>query len=424
MSRPWMPAVFRTVFPIALLLIACMPVCAVDDEPASASDTQPKPIKVTGTFEAIRNHEVTAGNDHLTELKIQRVLPFGAKIAKGQALIWFETDKLDDRINDAETDLKLARLALQADELSHQQFLKQQALDKAKAKRTRDSAQQSFDNYQKIDRERTIKQAKFSLKSSEFSLESATEEFRQLLQMYKEDDLTEESEEIVLRRAKHSMESAAFSLERTKIQTERTIKQSIPRSDASQQDTLARAMINYDTSTRSMANDRQKRELELDRKKSKFKKQSKTFAEMRAERQQVVLKSPIDGIFLYGQLTRGKLPAKPVSLKQGGSAAANQVLATVVDPSRLQVRVDLPEERFSVITKGVKCKVIPKGMPNVQFEGVVKSVSAVPFTNGKFDCIVSVRGKQLADVMPAMSCELLFVNPDAEKSEPSKEDSK
>lgn len=420
MPHPWMSAVCRTVLSTVLLLIPCVSVCFGDDEPPSASDSQPKPIKISGTFEAIRSHKVSAGNDQLTELKIQRILPFGTKVTKGQALVWFETKKLDKKIDAAETDLKLARLAFKADELGHQQFLKQQTLDKAKAKRTRDAAQQEFDNYQKVDRERTINQAKFSLKSSEFSLASATEELRQLEQMYKEDDLTEESEEIVLRRAEHSMESAAFSLERTKIQTRRTINQSIPRNDANQQDTLARAMIDYETSVQSMANNKQKRDLELERKKTKVKEQTEAYAEMRDERKQVTLKSEFDGVFLYGQLTRGKLPAKQVDIKTGSSVTGKQVIATVVDPTKLQIRVDLPEEQFAIVTKGVKCQVVPKGMPNVKLQGVVKSVSVIPYTNGKFDCIVSLHGKRVTGVMPAMTCDLLFVNPEEAKSDGSK----
>jgi hypothetical protein len=424
MSRPWPPDAFRPNLLFALLFLAYAPACFGEDEPKSPSDSSEKPIKVAGTFEAIRQIEVSADNDLLAELTIERALPFGTKVTKGQTLVWFETKKLDQKIETAETDLKLAALALEADEFDYQQFLRQQSLDKTKAKQTREIAQQEFDNYQKIDRERTIKQAKFSLESAEFFLESATEEFRQLEQMYQEDDLTEESEEIVLRRAKRAMKSAAFSLERTKIQTERTLKQSVPRSDASEQETLTRAIMAYEKSMQSIENERRKRDLELQRKKSKFKEQEESFEKMTEERKKVVLKSEIDGLFLHGKLTRSKLPAKPVELKKGVSASGKQVLGTVVDPAKLRIRVDLPEQQFHVVRPGISCKVVPKGMPSVTLDGVVKSVGAVPFTNGKFDCIVNVRGKRLSDVMPTMTCDLLFDDPDAEKSDKSKAESK
>lgn len=428
MTPNWMTSLVRPTLTLGIAAIVCFTNGYGEDEPSSASDGSDGKqaavtVKVAGTFESVRPAEVTAGNEQLTELKIERVVPHGTRVSKGQTLVWFETKKLDEKIRDAETDLQLATLALEADQFAHAQFLKQQALDKAKADRTRQIAQQEFDNYRKVDRDRTIKQAKFSLKSSEFSLESATEEYRQLEQMYKEDDLTEESEEIVLRRAKRAMESAQFSLERTQIQTKRTIEQSVPRSDAEQEERLARAMIDHEQATNSMANDRKKREIELRRKQLKHKKQTEDVAKMRNERKRVVLQSPIDGIFFHGQVTRGKPPAKPVDLKEGTSVAGKQIVGVVVDPGRLQIRVDLPEEHLGTVQKGVTCKVVPKAMPDAALSGVVKSVGIVPFTAGKYDCIVNVRGKDLGNVLPAMTCELVFTvgkDDEAKQSETKK----
>lgn len=102
MMRPWMTAAGRPILPIALLLIAGLPFGIPDacgqDEPGSASDSKPKPVKIPGTFEAIRQFEVSADNEHLTDLKIERVLPFGSKVTKAQGLIWFKTETLDDKL--------------------------------------------------------------------------------------------------------------------------------------------------------------------------------------------------------------------------------------------------------------------------------------------------------------------------------------
>ncbi len=379
-----------------------------DDKTAVSADAADATVKLDGTFEAVRQFEVTADNKHLTELVIERIVPSGTNVTEGQTLVWFETEPLDDKIRSAESDLAIARLDLKSDEFAHEQFLKQQTLDKAKARRTRDQAQQDYDNYQRVDRERTIKQAKFSLESSQFSLESATEEYRQLEQMYKEDDLTEESEEIVLRRAKRAMESAQFSLDRAKIQHDRTIKQSIPRDDANQDEALARALIEYEKAIHAMGVDKQKRELELQRKRVKLEQQAEKFDEMRSERKKVVLKSGLDGILVYGAVTRAKLPAKPVELKKGTSVSGKQVIGTVLDPAKLQVRVELPEPQLKTVHVGDRCKVVPKGIADAELVGVVKSIGIVPLTPGKYDCIVSLRGKAMAGVLPAMTCELQF----------------
>ena len=216
------PLLSVAVFSTAIVMVAAgASVSIAEDDAKSASDAKASTIKVPGVFQSVNEVEVSAGNEHLTELKIERIVPSGSAVTQGQVLVWFETENLNRKLRDAETDLQLAKLTMESDEFAHAQFLERLKLDRAKAKRTRDAAQQEYDNYQKVDRERSIEQAHFSLDSSKFSLESATEEYRQLEQMYKEDDLTEQSEEIVLRRAKRSMESAAFSLEGREIQTEK-----------------------------------------------------------------------------------------------------------------------------------------------------------------------------------------------------------
>ncbi|WP_259631455.1 HlyD family efflux transporter periplasmic adaptor subunit [Stieleria sedimenti] len=419
MMRSWRPAACRPMFLFVLLLTVSIPAGYAEDTAAdtaaSSDDTADATVKLDGTFEAIRQFEVTADNEHLTDLVIERIVPSGTNVTDGQTLVWFETEPLDDKIRSAESDLAIARLELKSDEFANEQFLKQQSLDKAKARRTRDEAQQNYDNYQRVDRERAIKQAKFSLESSQFALESATEEYRQLEQMYKEDDLTEESEEIVLRRAKRAMESAQFSLDRAQLQHDRTIKQSIPRDDANQEEALARAVIEYEKTLHAMGIDKQKRELELQRKRIKLEQQAEKFDEMRAERKKVVLKSGLDGIFVYGTVTRAKLPAKPVELKKDTSVSGKQVIGTVLDPAKLQVRVELPEAQLKAVHVGDRCKIVPKGIADSELDGVVKSIGIVPLTAGKYDCIVSLRGKALADVLPAMTCELQFpqANPKA-----------
>ena len=112
---------------------------------------------------------------------------------------------------------------MEEDEAAYVAFKAGQVLDKAAAERALKLAKQAFDNYQQVDRDRSVANANFSLKSAEASLANAMEELKQLEQMYKEDELTEESEEIVLKRAQQAVESAEFRFEGTKVQTERTL---------------------------------------------------------------------------------------------------------------------------------------------------------------------------------------------------------
>jgi multidrug resistance efflux pump len=381
----------------------------VEEEPKSASDESPQTAKISGVLEAVVAHEISVGTEQIDSLKIKRILPHGITVSKGQNIVWFETEEIDKKIKEADIDLRLSKLTLDDDEFRYKQFLETQAIDKAAAQRTRKYAQQDYDNFVQVDRERDKLTAEYNLKSSRASLENAAEELAQLEQMYKEDDLTEESEEIVLKRAKQSVEFAQFRLEGTEIQSDRTVKQSIPRAQAQQDDSLAKAELAYQKSLRDLSSARQRQELEMTRKRDKFKEEEKKLAELKEERKRAVLTSPIDGILLHGELNRGKVADKPSTLKVGSKVTPQQVLATVVSPAKLQIRVDLQEQHLGVVTTGAKCKVKMKAFPEFESAGTVKSVSAVPYAGAKYDCVVTLRpSKQQPAILPAMTCELEF----------------
>ena len=390
----------------AFLLVAPLQLRA-QDEPESASDAKPSTVKIGGVVEAVNAKEISAGTEQVTTLTLEKIIPHGTTVNAGQNVVWFESEELDEKVKAAEVALRLSSLSMEDEEFKHQQFLKSQRLDRDAAQRTRKAAQQDHDNFVKVDRDRSVKSAEFSLKSSQASLENVMEELKQLQQMYDEDELTEESEEIVLKRAKRAVESAQFRLEGTEISTKRSLNQTIPRSVAQQAETLARAEMAYEKSMRELDSASKRQSIEIQKKRDEFKKAQEKFAELKAERQRVVLTSPIAGIVLHGKLTRGKLSDKPSLLKEGSNVTGSQVLATVVSPKLLQVRVDLEEKNLSVVKPGSSCTVRFEALPDVEARGVVKSVSDVPYAGTKYDCMVTLRGVKQG-LMPTMTCELEF----------------
>lgn len=409
-----------TIFGSAALFVLLVTLPAYSDdsakaagEPASASDEsetdkQPETIKVQGVLEATRSTGLAFEHKQLTDLKLARIVPHGTSVKKGQAIVWLETKDFDKKLRESETDLQLAALTLEADEFSYEQFLKTQELDRAAAKRTRNQAQSDYDYFVKTELERDIINTKQSLKSSEFSVESTKEELDQLRQMYEEDDLTEESEEIVLRRAQFSYESALNRLTDTKLRTSRSLQVKIPRTEVSRTDTLERAMLTYDQTMKDLTIARQKRQLEIERKRRQHAEKQKDFETMRQERKAFVLKAAHDGILLHGKLIRGKLPAKPSALKPGSKIPNETVFATLADPNRLQIRIDLAESNLSAVTKGKSAVVRPKSNPKQELKGTVRSVSHIPYVPGKFDCLVSLAGKNVKEFMPTMECDVEF----------------
>lgn len=392
-----------------LLLTGAVVASDDSDSPDDAKPGNTDETKIEGVFEAVKAEEISADTERIESFRIKQIVPHGTKVSAGQNIVSFETKEIDKKINEAEIEQRLAKLNLDDAEFSHQQLLETQSLDKASAQQARENAQQDYDNFVQIDRDRQQLSAEFNLKISRAALENVTEELEQLEQMYKEDDLTEQSEEIVLKRAKQAVESAQFRLDGAQISSQRTIEQTIPRSTTQQEESLARAQLAYKKSIQDLESARRKSELELSRTRDKLKEQEEHLAELRQERKRTALASPIDGIVLHGKLNRGKVGEKPTDLKAGSKVSATQVVATVVNPDKLQIRVDLEEQYLANVTKGAKCKVTPKGFPELELDADVKSVSVVPYAGTKFDCIVSFRQTERhPEILPSMTCELKF----------------
>lgn len=364
---------------------------------ASADEDKPETITIDGVVTGRTIVEITTDAKQLGGLEIQKILPSIELVKKGQPLVWFETKPLDKKMEDAETALKLAELTLKEAEFDYEAFVKSSELDLQAATRKRDRARQDYDYYQKVDRPGQLEQAEQSLISSRFSFESAREEYEQLLQMYKEDDLTEESEEIVLRRAKRSMESAGFGLKRAELRHKQTLETTIPRQDIDQKDAQTRAMMEFAKASQSIRTAQAKRKLEIQQSRRSFARQKADFETMQSERSKVVINSPINGIFVHGALENGRLPAKPVKLKAKSAVTGSQVLGTVVGIDGLQIVLDLTAEQHGKVKKGADCKIELAGQPGQHVKGRLAGLAGLPYAANKFRGGVAV----LANIPPS-----------------------
>ncbi|WP_442509886.1 HlyD family efflux transporter periplasmic adaptor subunit [Novipirellula sp. SH528] len=403
------PLSYLTV--LALSLFTLLPSLAEEAEKKSADDTskEQKAVKIDGVFESLSSHEIAANSEQIDSYVIKRILPHGAAVKKDAAVVWFETKEIDEKISKAEFDLALAKLASEEADFSFEQFREQQELDRKAAELTRKEARQAYDNYVDVDREQQIMSAEFQLKRSEESLEYAEEELNQLQKMYEEDDLTEESEEIVLKRARRAVEQAKYSLELAKTRTQRTLEQTIPSQLEKEKATLARAELAFAKTVQDLKAARLKRDIERRRQKTELEKQQTDFKALQAERRGLVLSSPIDGLVYHGQLTRGKLGDKASTFDVKSKVTARQVVATIVQPDRLRITADISEDQRAKVNVGMKGSAIPKAFPELKIPVTIQSIAKVPYAANKIECVLVINGKvKNAELVPGMTSSIEF----------------
>ncbi|MGI9441663.1 MAG: HlyD family efflux transporter periplasmic adaptor subunit [Rubripirellula sp.] len=400
---------------LSFFLVASLatPVTArAEDEPDSASDSGPKPTQLKGVIEAVITEEIEADTEQITSYTIERLVPHGSTVKAGQNVVWFDSEPINEKVKAAETEMRLATITMEEDEFNHKQFLASQKLKRSAVERTWKAAQQAYTNFVKVDRDRTIKTQENLLKGSLASLENTKEELEQLQQMYDADELTEESEEIVLKRAKRAVESAEFRHQSTIIAVDRAIKQGLPRTIAVQEATFTTAEHAHAKAVRDLGVEATRAQIEITKKRDAYKKAQTKLSELKAERKKVALASKISGIVVHGKLTRGKLSDKPSLLTKGTTVTGSQVIATVLSAGKLQVRLDLAQSNLPVVTPGAKCTVTVPGVEGFKASGTVKSVSAIPYAGSRYDCVVSFSaGKN--KLTPTMACDVSFAPKEA-----------
>jgi HlyD family secretion protein len=394
--------------------------CLSAQEPTNPS------IKINGVFESPKAAELKVTGEQTKSWVIQKIVTHGAMVEKDQAVVWLKTDAIDKQIRDSEIELKLADMAMDEANFKHTQFLATQEMDHAAADRALEKAKLDYDQYLKVDREYQLKSANFNLKFSEYALENVQEELNQLQKMYTEDELTEESEEIVLKRAQRDVESALFRLEGSREQHRRTVEEALPRNEVEQAERIKRAGLAYEAAKLDLKLSAARREIDLRKQNLKLEEQKENLEKLRTERKNMVLKAPVSGYAIHGALNRGAQAERPAPLEAGKSLTADQVVVTIVPAKPLRVRLTVAESELRHVKEGLEVQVFSNIYPNESMKGEVASVSKVPYSGNKFDCVVKFKpGKLAGRLIPTTGCRVEFPNADpVTEAKPAAKDEK
>jgi len=362
-------------------------------------------VKLSGVFEAARTAEVVLRPKAWSQLRVREVVAHGAAVKKGQVLLACDTKKIEKAVRDKAAALALGELALKQaqEELRHLEVTTPAAL--AAADRRQKRAAADLEHFRKVARPLAEKEAHNSLKYRTDVLEYTKEELRQLLKMYKADDLTEETEEIVLKRQRNAVQRAEFSLEREKIAHKRQLEVVLPR----QAEDLEIAQRNNDEAKKSkdalLPLALRTKRLEVAKAQIDRARAVKALGDLKADLAAMTVKAPMAGVVYYGRCVRGKWSAATVAPKlvPRGTLAAETVLMTVVDPKELLVRVTVPEKELHRLRKGLTGTATPTGFPDRKLKVRLASPPTVPLAAGGFDTALAVLDKP-GPVRPGMTC--------------------
>lgn len=389
-----------------------------DDEPEIKTEAVKKgPLRIVvelkGVFEGEEAKEIVLAPEEWSKLTVVSAAKHGARVRKGDVILELETDKLDRAIADLKADLELSEVAIHQAEQRLQALEKITPMNLESKRRDAKFAEEDRDFFFDISRPLHVKSAEIRLKMARATLEYQQEELRQLEKMYKADDITEETEEIVLQRARDNLERAKFGLEVAVLNHGYTVKYSIPRMDIEVKETTDRSILERDQAEAMLPLNLDKQRLELDKLREQRRKADERLEKLTADRKGMEVRSPIGGIVYYGQINRGR-PADSSSMERkltpNGNVSPNQVIMTVVSPRPMFVRATIDEKDLHDMRPGLKGTAVPTGYPDMRLPVEIDQVGDIPYAPGKFDGRLSVRLKGKTKLlMPGMTCKIKLV---------------
>lgn len=328
-----------------------------------------------------------------SDFQIVEIAGHGSHATKGDLLVTFDAEEIDRKLVDARRALDLGSLALQQAELD-QKLLIQTAPDKLESlKRGAEIAKEENTYFTEVRRKAAEDSAGQALKRSKQILSNQREELRQLAKMYEADDVTEETEEIILVRQQDAVASAEFALRMETLDHKRTLDVSLPReakilADRERDTAIALTKAEQDTPRAIELG-----KLKLDELKIGQQRAADDLAALEKDRNLFEIKAPTDGTFYHGAIADGRWTTGKIieSLVPHGRPAAHTAFATFLAgtaPLDLVAFVDdatarsLPPDAGGIATLA--------GREDVEIQVKLAKLASVPEPDGSYRADFSV----------------------------------
>jgi multidrug efflux pump subunit AcrA (membrane-fusion protein) len=346
-------------------------------------------------------------------LTIRKVVEHGTRVKKGDLLVAFDTRKLDEVLADLESEKKLLDVNLKLAEEELPLFLKSAPVELAAAETAKQRSDESLKYFVEVGRPESEKRANYGLKTAKFMLETELEELRQLQKMYKANDLTEDTEKIILRRQEFYVEAAQFYYQYAQVQHAYTMKFTLPH----QHKDLVEAQIKNDLQLEKLraTQDSTARQKQLTLNKMRFEvdKNNKRLERLQADRTALTIVAPVDGIVYHGKFSKGNWSASSIleaRLVEGGTVLPDEVFLTVVNPRPDLVTLTVAEKEMHWLKPGMAGKARVPFRPDRKLTARVTRLAPLPVSPGKFEVQVALDlGPEDASLMPGMACTIQWV---------------
>lgn len=322
-----------------------------------------------------------------SDFEIAEVAAHGSKVAKGDVLVRFDPETIDKKLVDSKRSLESGALALaQAElDLKHLEETTPHRLDAYK--RAAEVAKEEHAYFTKTRRKATEEQAAQELERRKQMLSNQQEELKQLGKMYDADDVTEETEEIILTRQKDDVAAAEFALRMETLDYKRTLEVTLPREAISlannERDTALNLLKAQEELPRAIA----QKKIELAALKTSQQREKEALAELEKDRALFEITAPADGWFYHGPVENGRWTTGDLvkTLVKHGRPAPNKAFATFVPAAaKLALTAFLEEATANALKTELTGTATLAGREDLEIPVTLTALSPTPGADGTY----------------------------------------
>ena len=336
----------RSLASSLVLGMACGLLMGADDKPAATVKVEKGSIRLETTLKGVV--EAESGTELIirpevwaSPMTVLKAVEHGAEVKKGDVLLELKLEKIDQALKDLKLERDLGALSLKQAEEELPVLEKLLPLDMAAAERDKKQTDEDLVRFLRIDRPQSEKMSDYQLKSSAYYLEYAKEELSQLQKMYRSKDLTEETEEMILKRQRHQVESGEFALKNAQIQHETMLKVTLPRQEQRAREGVIRQDLALIRTKVSLPMTLSQKQIALAKMKIEAERTAEKLANLEKDREAMTVRAPRDGIVYYGKAVNGSWAGAATlipRLQDGGTLGSGEVFMTVLSARPVFVR--------------------------------------------------------------------------------------
>ena len=336
-------------------------------------------IDLEGYFEPAEAFEVRVRpKAYQGELVVESAVPQGTLLTKGQNLLTVESTEVKRQLATAENELATAQANLAKAQADVQLGEAADALAMKVQQQELSNAEAGLKWWEEVDGAHVVKAAELAVKTAKDNVEDQGDELEQLRKMYKSEELTSATADIVVKRALRTLERAKVTqgMQEARETKVKGFDYTVARTKllfAIEQQKQALAELTAKQQQQAVL-----RKTALASAQVNLEKAQQKSDDLKSDLAQFSAEAPFDGMVYAGEFVQGRWPgANSKTLRKDEKVQPGTVVLTLVPTGKLRLVLDVPESKLALVKPEMKVRVIPVSAPDAAFTSTLGAPAPV-----------------------------------------------